>query len=134
MVRNSLTTQPAASQTEFSNLKFENTNSKHECQNVTADGVACEAVMNAHCDHAMACSTGPLRIKRHYNLADCLVDIIDECGPHVRREAYMKTFSTEQSDAWLDVWASGGLHVPELILDMTVRHPVVARCQPGASH
>ena len=45
----------------------------------------------------------------------------------------METFSTEQSDAWLDVWAFGGLHVPELILDMTVRHPVVARYQPGAS-
>jgi len=61
------------------------------------------------------------------------VDIIDECGAHVRREAYMKSFSTEASDAWLDIWAFGGLHVPEPILDMTVRHPVVARYQPAAS-
>ena len=45
----------------------------------------------------------------------------------------MKTFSTEESDAWLDAYAFGGLHVPELILDMTVRHPVVARYQQGSS-
>ena len=51
----------------------------------------------------------------------------------VRHEAYMKSFSTEAGDAWLDIWAFGGLQVPELILDMTVRHPVVARYQPGAS-
>ena len=103
------------------------------CHNVTADGRVCEEEMNLHCDHAMACSTGPLRIKRHDNLTDCLADIIDECGAHVRREAYMKCFSTEASDAWLDIWAFGGLHLPELILDMTVRHPFVARYQPAAS-
>lgn len=103
------------------------------CQNVTAAGVVSEEVMNPHCDSAMACSIGPLRIKRHDDVADCLADIIDECGAHVRRETYMKNFSTEASDAWLDIWVFGGLHVPELILDMTVCHPVVARYQPRVS-
>ena len=103
------------------------------CQNVAATGVTCEEVMGPHCDHAMACATGPLRIRRHDDIADCLADIIDECGAHVRREAYMRCFSTAAGDAWLDVWAFGGLHVPELVLDITVRHPVVGRYQPGAS-
>ena len=77
----------------------------------------------------MACSTGPLRIRRHDDLVNCLADIVDETGAHVRREGYMRT-STPEGDAWLDVWAFGGMHVPELILDVTVRHPVVARYQP----
>ena len=51
---------------------------------------------------------------------------------HVRREAWVKEFSTPRADAWLDIWAFGGLQAPELILDMTLRYPVVARYQPGA--
>ena len=81
----------------------------------------------------MACSTGPLRIRRHDDIVNCLADIMDETGSHVRREAYMRTFSTADSDAWLDIWAFGGLHIPQLIVDVMVRHPVVARYQLGGS-
>ena len=89
--------------------------------------------MCEYLDHAMCCSNGPLRIRRHEDIADSLADMIDETGAHVRREAYMKVFSTEAADAWLDIWAFGGMHLPELIIDVTVRHPVVARYQPNAS-
>ena len=90
------------------------------CQNTTAAGQVCDEVMTQHCDHAMCCRNGPLRIRRHDDVADCLADIINETGAHVRREAYIKTFSTERSDAWLDIWAFGGLQVPELIVDITI--------------
>ena len=89
--------------------------------------------MNEYLDHAVCCSNGPLRIRRHDDIANCLADIVDETGAHVRREAYMQSFSTADSDAWWDIWAFGGMHLPELIVDVTVRHPVVARCQPRAS-
>ena len=103
------------------------------CQNATAKGKVCDEVMCEYLDHAMCCSNGPLRIRRHEDIADSLADMIDETGAHVRREAYMKVFSTEAADAWLDIWAFGGMHLPELIIDVTVRHPVVARYQPNAS-
>ena len=89
--------------------------------------------MNEHCDHAVCCANGPLRIRRHEDVADCVADMIDETGAHVRREAYLKAFRTESSDAWLDIWAFGGMHLPELIVDVTLRHPMVARYQPRAS-
>jgi len=103
------------------------------CQNAIAKGKVCEETMNEFLDHAMCCSNGPLRIRRHEDIANCLADMIDDTGAHVRREAYMKVFSTAESAAWLDIWAFAGMHLPELIIDVTVRHPVVQRYQPNAS-
>ena len=73
-------------------------------------------------------------IRRHEDVADCLADMLDDTGAHVRREAYIKAFCTQESDAWLDVWAFGGMHLPELIIDVTIRYPMVQRYQPSASH
>ena len=104
------------------------------CQNMAAaHDRCCEEVMNKFCDHAMCCSNGPLRIRRHEDVADCLADAIEETGAHVRREAYIKAFSTADSEAWLDIWAFGGMHLPELIVDVTIRHPTVSRYQPKSS-
>ena len=51
----------------------------------------------------------------------------------MRREAFLKAFSTSDGDAFLDICAFGGLQVPEVVLDVTVRHPAVAQYQPGSS-
>jgi len=76
------------------------------CQNVAANNErCCDEVMNKHCDHAMCCSNGPLRIRRHEDVAEYLADVIDDTGAHVRREAYIKAFTTADSEAWLDIWA-----------------------------
>ena len=46
------------------------------CQNVAVKtGEACEEALNEHCDHAVSCSNGPLRIRRHEDVADCLADM-----------------------------------------------------------
>jgi len=104
------------------------------CRNFAAKtGEVCEEELNQHCDHALNCSHGPLRIRRHEDVADSLADAVADTGAHVRREAYIKSFCTESHDAWLDVWAFGGLHLPELIIDVTIRHPMVQRYQPSAS-
>lgn len=50
-------------------------------------------------DHAVSFSYGPLRLKRHDNVACSLSDMILETGAHVRREA------------WLDIWACAGLRI-----------------------
>ena len=43
----------------------------------------------------------------------------EPCPPraHVRREAYSKDFCTPASDAYLDVWAFGGVHLEDLLID-----------------
>ena len=104
------------------------------CQNAIAspNGLSGE-VMNKYCDHAVCCSNGPLRFRRREDIADCAADMIDDTAAHVRREASIKTFCPEKSDAWLDIWAFGGMHLPELIIDVTIRHPMVTRYQPRAA-
>ena len=84
-------------------------------------------------DHAVCCRCGPMRIRRHNTMADHVADMIDNTGAHVRREAYVKEFCTAASDAYLDVWAFGGVHVDDLLVDVTIRHPMTDRCQPAAS-
>ena len=84
-------------------------------------------------DHSVCCSYGPLRIKRHDNIADALGDMIEETGAHVRREAFVAAFSTLRQEAWLDIWAFAGLQIQDLLVDVTVRHPMVAAYQPAAS-
>ena len=66
-------------------------------------------------------------------MADHVADMIDNTGAHVRREAYVKELCTAASDAYLDVWAFGRVHVDDLLVDVTIRHPMTDRCQPAAS-
>ena len=57
-----------------------------------------------------------------------------ECtGAHTRREAYIKEFSRSGVDAYLDVWAFFGVHVEDLLIDATIRHPISSRYQPHAA-
>jgi hypothetical protein len=104
------------------------------CRNLAAKTMEeCGEARDGFGDHAASCSFGPLRIKRHDNIAESLADIIEETGAHVRREAYVKAFSTPQSEAWLDIWAFAGLHIEDLLVDVTVRHPMASAYQPSAS-
>ena len=83
--------------------------------------------------NALACANGPLRICRHEDVADSLACAVKNTGAHVRHEAYIKSFCTTSYDAWLDIGAFGSMHLPERIFDMTIRHQMVQRYQPGAS-
>jgi hypothetical protein len=74
-----------------------------------------------------------LRIKRHDDVADCLSELILETGAHVRREAYVREFSSISQEAWLDIWAFAGLRIQDLLVDVTVRHPMASAYQPGAA-
>ena len=93
----------------------------------------CGEALDIFGDHAATCSFGPLRIKRHDNIADGLSDIIAETGAHVRREAYVQAFCTPAHEAWLDVWAFARLRVQDLLVDVTVRHPMSSAYQPAAA-
>ena len=83
-------------------------------------------------DHAVECPRGPMRKRRHDDLADVHADILEESGAVVRREVFVPEFS-RQTDAWLDVWAYGVLELPDVLLDITVRHPRAERYQPLAA-
>ena len=96
------------------------------------DGAACEEMVDASGDHPVECKFGPLRNRRHDSLVDDYADILEEVGAIARREVFVPEWSAEQ-EAWLDVWASGLLEVPDALLDITVRHPRAERYQPGAS-
>ena len=105
------------------------------CRNfASSTGCECGTNLDHHGDHAVCCPYGPLRIKRHDAIADCLADTVSETGAHVRREAYVKAFSTPQAEAWLDIWAFGALHIQDLLIDVTVRHPTSSAYQPLASN
>ena len=103
------------------------------CCNVKADGEPCEELLDAHADHAVTCGCGPLRIQRHNLYADELADCITETGAHVRREAFVAEFATQDSDAILDVWAFGRPDIGDLLVDVTIRHPMAATYQSAAS-
>jgi len=104
------------------------------CQNFSeASGDTCGEMLDAWGDHAVGCRCGPLRIRRHNNIADHLADMVECTGAHTRREAYVKEFSKAGVDAYLDVWAFGGVHVEDLLIDVTIRHPASARYQPRAA-
>ena len=104
------------------------------CRNFAAStGEPCEAKLDCHGDHAAGCSYGPLRIRRHNAYADCLSDMIAETGAHVRREAYVKAFATPEHGAWLDIWAFGSIHIQDLLVDVTIRHPMADAYQPHAA-
>ena len=103
------------------------------CLNVKADGDVCEEVLDDHADHALCCPCGPLRIQPHNAYADELANCITETGVHVRREAWIKEFTSESSDAYLDVWAFGTPDVIDVLIDVTIRHPMAAAYQPSAA-
>ena len=88
--------------------------------------------MGACADHAVGCPRGPLRNQRHENVADDLADFMQETGAHVRRDVYVAEFSTAREEAWLDVWGFGTVAVPDVLVDVTIRHPADSRYQPGA--
>ena len=107
---------------------------QHMCQNVAAKtGEVCGEEMGPYEDHAANCPCGPTRNRRHEDVADCLAQCVEEAGAHVRRDAFVKALSTQQREAWLDVWAFGGLRVRDLLVDVTIRHPMADRYQPAAS-
>ena len=108
------------------------------CKNERADGVACGCQLDANGDHATDCEFGPLRNRRHDDLADVYADIVDECGGIARREAFIPELSRGR-EAWLDVWAYGTPELPDLLLDISVRNPTaqryraIAGSSPGAA-
>ena len=114
-------------------LGIEGSSPVRQCCNVKADGDPCEEALGVHADHAVICPCGPLRIQRHDAYADTLSECIAETGAHVRREAWVGELATEQSEAILDIWAFGSADVEDLLLDVTIRHPVAAAYQPQAS-
>lgn len=104
------------------------------CRNLAAKtSEECGVALDCFGDHAASCSYGPLRIKRHDDVADCLSELILETGAHVRREAYVREFSSISQEAWLDIWTFAGLRIQDLLVDVTVRHPMASAYQPGAA-
>ena len=104
------------------------------CQHISATtGDTCGEMLDAWGDHAVGCRCGPLRIRRHNNAADHLADMVECTGAHTRREAYVKEFSRGGVDAYLDVWAFGWVHIEDLLIDVTIRHPMSTRYQPRAA-
>ena len=101
--------------------------------NATANGELCNALLDAGGDHAVQCGTGPLRNFRHDDLADIYAGIFEEVGALARREVFVPEFLANE-EAWLDVWAYGIMELPDVLLDITVRHPRADRYQPGAAY
>ena len=90
-------------------------------------GEACNAPLDAHGDHAALCEHGPLRNKRHNDYAEEVGEIVAEAGALVRRETPIAEFTTSTAEAVLDVWGFGCRDLPDLLLDVTIRHPGAAR-------
>ena len=104
------------------------------CMNMKADGDLCEECLDPEGDHAASCPCGPLRIQRHNAYADGLADNLLETGAHVRREAWIQELATDDADAVLDIWAFGSSDIADVLVDVTIRHPMSATYQPSASH
>ena len=97
------------------------------CQNQRRNGEQCGEVLDS--DHPLDCSCGPLRNARHDELSDLYADMLEEAGGIARREVYVHELSGSQ-EAWLDVWGYGILELPQVLLDITVRHPRASRYRP----
>ena len=106
----------------------------YTCGNLTRTQVRCGAELDCSGDHSAACATGPWRNQRHDGLCEVWADICEELGAHVRREVFVEelTRGTPQ-EAVLDVWAHGVADLPDLLLDITVRHPSCDIYMPAAS-
>jgi hypothetical protein len=103
------------------------------CVNENYADECCGQPLDAAGDHAVDCPTGPLRNRRHDDLADIYADILEEVGAVARREVFVPELSTN-AEAWLDTWGYGIQELPDVLLDITVRHPYATRYQPGASN
>ena len=102
------------------------------CKNqASGEGEACGEQLDSHGDHAVDCPRGPLRNFRHNDIADVYADIVDEAGAIARREVYVPELSGAR-EAWLDVWAYGIPECPDMLLDITVRHPRADRYRPAS--
>jgi hypothetical protein len=101
------------------------------CCNQRRDGTCCQAPLDREGNHAADCPCGPLRNQRHDELAEIYADILEEAGGIARREVHVEELSGVK-EAVLDVWAYGIQELPDLLLDITVRHPRAARYRPAA--
>ena len=104
------------------------------CRKVRAtDEEPCNEEIDAQGDHSVNCKCGPFRNFRHNDVAEVYADIIEEVGGYSRREVFVPEFSTNNKEAWLDVWGYGVPELPDCLLDITVRHPVASRYLPGSA-
>ena len=113
------------------------------CHNIAAKhGEACNDILGPEGDHALTCMTGPVRQAIHAELADVVCEFIEEAGARARREAYLQEFrpcgraarrQRQDKEAFLDVWGWGSADIPDLLVDITLRHPMAARCLPRAA-
>jgi hypothetical protein len=101
------------------------------CCNQRRDGTCCQQLLDSEGNHAADCPCGPLRNQRHDDLAEIYADILEEAGGLARREVFVEELSGA-TEAVLDVWAYGIPELPDLLLDITVRHPRAARYRPAA--
>ena len=110
------------------------------CKNVASkDGERCNDVLGPEGDHALLCMTGPVRQAVHAEFADVLCEFIEEGGARARREAFVHEIRPrgangrrQFTEAFLDVWGWGSADIPDLLVDVTWRHPMAARCLPRA--
>ena len=101
------------------------------CRNEKANGDECGEALAASGDHPIDCPCGPLSNARHDELADVYADVIEEAGGLARREVYVHELSGSR-EAWLDVWGYAVLEMPDILLDITVRHPRASRYRPDS--
>ena len=107
---------------------------QYTCRHWNASrGEECGASVEPAGDHSVYCPCGPLRTKRHEELADLWGDVWEEAGAAVRRDIYVAEFSTAKNEAWLDVLALGVPEVAGVLFDVTVRHPREQRYMPGST-
>ena len=106
----------------------------YTCGNLTRAQVRCGAQLDCAGDHSATCPSGPWRNQRHDGLCEVWADICEELGAQVRREAFIEELSRgTPQEAVLDVWAHGAADLPDLLLDITVRHPTCDLYMPAAS-
>ena len=101
------------------------------CRNMKQSTEVCGEQLMPNPDHELDCPCGPLRTRRHDDLADVYADIAEEAGAIARREVFVKELSSA-NEAWLDVWAYGLPEATDILLDITVRHPRASRYRPQA--
>jgi len=101
------------------------------CKNAKRSGEECGEILTEKRDHPVECPCGPLCTHKHTDLAEVYADILDEVGGIARREVFVPELSRQQ-EAWLDVWAYGIPESPDVLLDVTVRHPRASRYRPAA--
>ena len=87
-------------------------------------------------DHPLECERGPMRTRRHDDIADIVAEIGEETGGIARREVFVPELCREPSrmhkEAWLDVWLYGIPEMPDVLVDVTVRHPRAKRYRPAS--